>query len=517
MQFIPGQGLDSVIDEVKRLRSSTSISTPTVAKAPDGPPDPAPIAPTAAGIARSLVTEQFVPVPPVSPEPSTIEGSRLDELRIMSHSPGARVASAGLSSEHVTGTSRLSPVAGTDAQYWRSVARVGLQVAGALEYAHSQGIFHRDIKPSNLLLDAQGTAWVADFGLAKAVEGDDLTHTGDIVGTIRYMAPERFQGRCDARSDVYALGLTLYEMLALCTGVRAGGSPGADPSGDGGGAGAATEDQPRATARPGYRCPEGHREGPGGPVRDGGGSPRTWPGSLTVSRSAPAIPECWSAARSGLGARPAIAALLAGLAVAIVTGLTAVAWQWRTAVAARDQARIARDEARENLKVAGKAVDTFFTTVSEEYLLDQPGMQPLRTKLLMLALSYYQEVASRGSDEAAPRVALAKAFLNWGSITGEIGSMKESRAILRTAVSHFSSLCRADPTDLENQRGLAKSYLSLAQQSLQGDYSGEGFEEARNAAELWEVVVRASRNDPEARRLLGRSYDLAGAFSPARI
>src|SRR5262249_56336197 len=65
------------------------------------------------------------------------------------------------------------------------------------------------------LLDGRGTVWVADFGLAKAADSGDLTHTGDIVGTVRYMAPERFAGHCDARSDVYALGLTLYELLAL--------------------------------------------------------------------------------------------------------------------------------------------------------------------------------------------------------------------------------------------------------------------------------------------------------------
>jgi eukaryotic-like serine/threonine-protein kinase len=109
----------------------------------------------------------------------------------------------------------MSSGSGSDSRYWRSVARGGLQVAQALEYAHNQRILHRDIKPANLLLDGQGTVWVADFGLAKAVEGQDLTHTGDIVGTIRYMAPERFHGQCDARSDVYALGLTLYEMVAL--------------------------------------------------------------------------------------------------------------------------------------------------------------------------------------------------------------------------------------------------------------------------------------------------------------
>ena len=102
-----------------------------------------------------------------------------------------------------------------EAQYLRSVARIGVQVAEALEYAHQQGILHRDIKPSNLLLDAQGQVWVTDFGLAKAQDSDELTRTGDIVGTLRYMAPERFNGWSDPRSDVYALGATLYEMLTL--------------------------------------------------------------------------------------------------------------------------------------------------------------------------------------------------------------------------------------------------------------------------------------------------------------
>src|SRR5262249_15239364 len=85
----------------------------------------------------------------------------------------------------------------------------------ALEYAHRQGVVHRDIKPSNLLLDARGTIWVTDFGLAKEEGVEELTQSGDIVGTLRYMAPERFQGRADPRSDVYGLGVTLYELLTL--------------------------------------------------------------------------------------------------------------------------------------------------------------------------------------------------------------------------------------------------------------------------------------------------------------
>ncbi len=70
--------------------------------------------------------------------------------------------------------------------YFRTIARIGRQVAEALAYAHGQGILHRDIKPANLLLDAQGHVWVTDFGLARAFEREEgLTRTGEIVGTVR--------------------------------------------------------------------------------------------------------------------------------------------------------------------------------------------------------------------------------------------------------------------------------------------------------------------------------------------
>src|SRR5262249_11884410 len=104
--------------------------------------------------------------------------------------------------------------AGSGRAYYLSVARIGIQVAEALAYANSQGIIHRDIKPSNLLLDNQGTVWVTDFGLAKALaDGENLTHTADIVRTLGYRRRERLVGQGDARGAIYSRGLPLSELL----------------------------------------------------------------------------------------------------------------------------------------------------------------------------------------------------------------------------------------------------------------------------------------------------------------
>src|SRR5207237_7039345 len=126
-------------------------------------------------------------------------------------SPPQPVAEGALRPEQSAASSILQT---SPAHYYRSVAQIGLQVASALSYAHRQGVIHRDIKPSNLLLELEGRVWVADFGLAKT-EAEPLTGSGDLVGTLRYMPPERFRGWSDPRSDIYSLGLTLYEMLAL--------------------------------------------------------------------------------------------------------------------------------------------------------------------------------------------------------------------------------------------------------------------------------------------------------------
>jgi WD40 repeat protein/serine/threonine protein kinase len=102
--------------------------------------------------------------------------------------------------------------------FFRTVAHLGVQAAEAMEHAHQMGVIHRDIKPANLLLDAAGSLWVTDFGLAKLRSEAGLTMTGDLVGTLRYMSPEQALAKCvavDTRTDVYSLGVTLYELLTL--------------------------------------------------------------------------------------------------------------------------------------------------------------------------------------------------------------------------------------------------------------------------------------------------------------
>jgi serine/threonine protein kinase/tetratricopeptide (TPR) repeat protein/WD40 repeat protein len=185
MQFIRGEGLDKVLRDLRRLRAAPGA--PTVAAGP-----------SEGSVAHSLLTGRFAtPAAPAA-------GER----------PARPVPSSATAADGTHGYSTLS-AGGSEAHYFHGIARVAAQVADALAYAHRQGILHRDIKPSNLLLDQQGTVWVTDFGLAKAEGTDDLTQAGDIVGTVRFMAPERFDGRSLPQSDVYALGATLYELLTL--------------------------------------------------------------------------------------------------------------------------------------------------------------------------------------------------------------------------------------------------------------------------------------------------------------
>ncbi len=226
----------------------------------------------------------------------------------------------------VTASTRSEIDAARKRDYFRWAAGVTLQAAEALQYAHSQGIQHRDIKPGNILIDAKDIAWITDFGLAKIAEHDGLTQTGDVIGTLQYMAPEcMLRGVYDSRGDIYSLGADA---------VRNPDGPAASYEHDRGrtdgrnhvrGTGEPAQDRSAHSRRPGNHCVEGRRARAGEALPDrgrAGGRPaplrRRPPDSRAPSglrRAHAALVPCCNrtvAALSGVAAVAMLMALVAG-------------------------------------------------------------------------------------------------------------------------------------------------------------------------------------------------------------
>jgi WD40 repeat protein/serine/threonine protein kinase len=367
MQFIKGLGLDVVLDELRRLRPPRGKQAPTQADA-QGRPTQVTQELSVVAVARGLLSGTFRA--PASSRAVTIapeekdEGGRMqDEGRQKGASDSSFIpppSSFSSATIHLPGQAKASTLSESGSQYCQSVARVGMQVADALAHAATQGVLHRDIKPSNLLLDDTGNVWVTDFGLAKAQsDSDDLTHTGDIVGTLRYMAPERFSGPGDLRSDVYSLGLTLYEMLAL--------RPAFDETDRNQLVRRVMHDEPARPRRfnPGVprdletvvlkaiaRDPAHRYQTPADMAED---LKRFVEDRPVKARRVSEAERFWRWCRRN----PLVAGLLAGIVLVFLAGFAGVSWQWREAEAAREdeknqrgQAETARDEAKQNAKRA---------------------------------------------------------------------------------------------------------------------------------------------------------------------
>ncbi len=339
MQYIRGQGLDQVVQELRMLRAAPGAGPGveegsvaarlaggrfemTAAAASDVE------APAGSDAAPACAPQTGGPNATGSPSPSRRRpgpGSGRDE------------------SDGDTGVADLSSLLSdrsrSDRVYFDGVARIAMQVADALAYSHGQGVLHRDIKPSNVLLDTRGTAWITDFGLAKADEGSGPTRPGDILGTLRYMAPERFQGVSDPRSDVYALGATLYELLVL------------RPAFEGGERAQLVEQIVRREPTPPrkidprvpldlevicLKCLAKERGARYATAEDlAADLGRYLAGQAIHARRTGTSERTWRWCRRN----PTVAGLLAALAASLVAGLVGVTQQWRRASAQRDEAR----------------------------------------------------------------------------------------------------------------------------------------------------------------------------------
>jgi tetratricopeptide (TPR) repeat protein len=206
MQFVDGRSLAGVVQELRKGNGAPAEEGRSSAL----------VAPKAAEKARRAAAAtpdtKLARADAPGPGAPDMDGDEpIDHATDSTQRPG-RSSSIPAVMDAASGAVHTSPA------YCRNVARLGAEAADALDHAHGLGILHRDIKPANLLIDRDGALWITDFGLARFLGDLGLTHTGDTVGTLQYMSPEQAEARggvVDQRTDIYALGVTLYELLTL--------------------------------------------------------------------------------------------------------------------------------------------------------------------------------------------------------------------------------------------------------------------------------------------------------------
>lgn len=291
-------------------------------------------------------------------------------------------------------------------RYYRSVVRMAHQAAQAIEHAHQYGVIHRDIKPANLLIDSVGKIWVTDFGLAQVQnEATQLTRTGDPMGTLRYMSPEQAAGNrdeLDHRTDIYSLGVTLYELLTLHPAIVGDGYREMLNN-------VALHDPPSPRTvdptlpveldtiiRKAIAKIPAERYARAGDFAD---DLQAWLDDKPIAAKPPTALERlskWRRRNSGLVAVAGIFLLLATLGFAATTLLI---WreQHRTA-AALDRETQQRQQAQRSFQQARSAVDTF-SRLSESELAYRPDLQDVRRSFLEASLAFYQDFLNDRADD----------------------------------------------------------------------------------------------------------------------
>jgi serine/threonine-protein kinase len=460
MQYIDGGSLAELIAELRRL-AKDGVAAPPAGTSPSA-------------LAAGLLSGRFAP-PRREPD-----GDR---------PPSGPAASAG-----VDGLDAPAHRSVCSRSYLRTVARLGVQAAEALGHAHDQGIVHRDVKPANLLLDTRGELWVADFGMAD-VQGDaGLTLTGDLPGTLRYMSPEQALGKrslVDRRTDIYALGATLYELATL------------HPAVDG-------ADKQEILRRVAEEEPVPIRRlNPAVPVdlatmitkclsKDPTNRYETaWQladdlvrfldGRPIAARPVGPHVRAWRWCRR----KPVQAGLAAGLALAIVVGFVGITWNWREAVRQRGLMLVAerraareRDE-KEAQRAKADAINRFLT---QKLLLQAAPEHNPKARAVTL-----REALDRAAGEVAPTFqghpeTEAAIRLALGQTYHELGEYTKSERHLRRAYEMLAR-GRHDPGPERLQTMLELGHIL---------YHLERLDEAKA------MLLRAVA---ESRRELGASHD----------
>jgi tetratricopeptide (TPR) repeat protein len=366
-------------------------------------------------------------------------------------------------SDFIEGLSLDNWLAGQRPSY-RDSARLCVKVSESLHHAHQQGIIHRDLKPGNILIDRAGEPHITDFGLAKRETSEvTMTMEGQVFGTPAYMSPEQAKGQghaADRRTDIYSLGAILFELLTGEHPFRGSVQMLLKQ---------VIEDEPPSPRQFDSRVP-----------RDLETICLKCLQKEPTSRydTAQALAEELTRFLAGMPilARPAgrlerigrwcrrnplVAASVTAAVFCLLFGLVAATVGYVRTSLALEEARQSQARAEESLQQARQAVDDLFTRVSEDTLLHQPGMQPLRRDLLRRARDYYEKFLKQGQGDKSLRDELAMAQFRVGLITEEVESPGKAIPSYETARDIQAQLAGGEPTNPDRLKALGDTLNAI--------------------------------------------------------
>jgi len=499
MQYIEGQTLAQVIQDL-RARSELghvaegrpSLSQGTVA-IPSGratPPDRKPVDDRTESYAAGVQPPQAARPAPAGAAPEEVHSPAADTT------PHAQDAIS-------TGGSTRSP------GFFRAVAHFGIQAAEALDHAHQVGVVHRDIKPSNLMVSASGHLWITDLGLATTRRDPSISMTGDVVGTLRYMSPEQILGdrrMLDHRTDIYSLGLTLYELITLRPVYASENRQEVVRQ--------VVEDEPPPPRRFNAAIPRDletivlkamakEPQARYTTAQEFADDLRRFSTDQPIHAKRPALLERasrWTRRNRRLAVATLVFLVLAMIGLSVSLVLIAEK---------RTEAVEALDRAEEQRRLARQAVDEMYTEFAQKWLANQPQMDESQRTYLQKALQFYQRLSQEESQDPEVQKETGSAYLRVGEIERTLGRNAEAEAALRQAIAIFEPLVADDPSPPETAIELIMAYNRLGILLQDEGRSTEAEHCYRNAIALAE---RTSGSSPGRSELVMPYTNLAGLY-----
>lgn len=377
----------------------------------------------------------------------------------------------------------------------RCCTRIVRAIATALQHAHERGVLHRDVKPSNVMLTRDGRVQLLDFGLALAEGSARLTGTGAMIGSPAYMAPEQLRGdvrRIDARTDVYALGVTWYELLTLRMPYQGDNAAMVREQ--------ALAGQPapmrllhRGLSRDAETvCRKAMDVEPARRYPSAAALAADLDNLLALRPVAARPPGAWLVARRWAQRNPARAT--AAVAAVLLFGVAPTAFLLQQQAANREIVRL-YDVAREQRDRAREAVATMLVRVANESLFEMPRMLPVRRDLLASARAFYERFLAEAKDDPDLLGEAADAAMRLAKLDADLGQSSQALAAAERARELGDALARTRPADAAPLRLHARMVQGSAQQALAR--LPEALDTLTEAATLCEAGLLARPDDAE--------------------